>query len=309
MTSGDPLPAPPGLLTARDKEYLANAGVALGVFIPAGVVTLALSARTLRAALRSNPGPVRALLMADVLSDFAVAGYAVGKARQLKKTETEEETRERVARVRPITWKSYVRPLRDAAVIGLATSTTRSVRRSVASGVLAYAFSIGLMHAARVVRPCMVRASELSAEFVAERRAREEAAERGDKSPGEQAVPDDRVRSAISALEKLAGSGTGSGKTTLSPGSLERILGDPEGKDAQPRAYTPGPELDAQAEGDEVRVNVLGTDVPRDKFAAALQRKLDEQERRIQKGMAHDALLNPDQPGRDRPTSVDDIVE
>lgn len=256
MTSAESLLdrlAPPGLLDAREKEYLINAGSALGVFIPAVAVSLTLSARTLRAALRSDPGLVRTLLVADVLIDVATVGYAVGRARQLKKTESSEETRERLAQSRPITWKTYARPVRDAVAVGLAASTTRSAPRAVVSGVLAYAFSVGMIHVARAVRPRMVRASELNAEFAAERRAAEEAAERGDKSPDAPAA-EESVRDAIERLERIGG----------------RV--------SEPRAYTPGPGV-----GDVPWTGM--TDAPRDKVKAALERKLAEKERRAASGV------------------------
>lgn len=264
MTSTDPLPPPgklappPGKLAPLEREYLYSALPVLAVMLPAGAAAIALQVQELRSALRHDSGLVRALLLADQLVDAGITGYAQGKHRQLRRTETPEETRARRAEIRPVTWRNFARPVRGA----------------VASGLAAYALAIGVQYAARALKPRMNRAIDIAEQFKAERLAKQKEAMASEAGVEEAPVsPEDAVREAIEQLERLGGR---AGKTTISPGSLERILGPVGGKivevSEEPRHYA------SREEKTEEPWSGMTT-APRDQVKAALSRKLAEQER------------------------------
>lgn len=266
--------APPGMLDARDREFLENSLPVLGVIGPATAIALALQFREVRGALRTDSKLVRFLLLADLLADAGIVGYAVGKARQLKKTETEEQRLARLGEVRPITWKTYVTPLRSAVAVALATSTHRSRGAAIRSGLLTYAFSVALGQAARALKPRLIRASELAAEFRAERAAREEAALRSEVQVGVYADGTPvAVREAIERLERLAAAGHSGGKSAISVEEMERILAESGGgKIVEVSAKEPWTGM-TTASRDEVKAALTRKDAEKDAEKRDARRK------------------------------------
>ena len=268
MTSSDPLPdrlfariAPPGMLEDDEREFFRNSLPVIGVMGPSVLYAAVLQVRQIVATVRTDSKLVRLTLLADLIADAAIIGYAQGESRQLRKTSTPGESMARLAEVKPWTASNWLRPVRGAAATALATSVTRSVPASIRSGLLTYALAIGIQVAGRALKPRMVAASALSAKFRREREEREKEALAGEATV---VSPEDRVRQITEQLERL--------------GAEQVVVVE----DEAPRAYaTPGE-----------RINVLGADVPRDKFVAALQRKLDEQEaaRRAARGDLDDIV-------------------
>ena len=144
--------APMNVISA-DQKFPRDAPLVVSFVGGAVILSAVRLVRHLRAAVNHPLRAARGFLIADLVLDFSMAMWAIGRESGRKLGETPEQTMARLDVQKPLKPWRIALGARTGLVSGLIASQRRSPGRSVVSGVLGYAFSLGLMAASRALHP------------------------------------------------------------------------------------------------------------------------------------------------------------